>query len=126
MFKNLDIKTILIIILGVSLILMFIFRSSNSYYGYEDELNKLKIENKFLFDKNDKLKIINDSLNRYILLIDNEIDDVDSSLSDNGSKISDLEDGKDQISDYVRVLSANGVAIELSSYLKRRENKGNN
>jgi len=52
MFKNLDIKTIFILILAVALVLMFIFRPSKEIEDNEDEINKLKQQNiKITFHK---------------------------------------------------------------------------
>jgi chromosome segregation ATPase len=126
MFKNLDIKTIFILILAAALVLMFIFRPSKEIDDNEDELNKLKELNKELLENNDKLKQSNDSLNKHITEIDSSLSNLNSGLSGNGRKISDLEDGKGQISSTVRVLSADGVASELSEYLTRRESKSSN
>ena len=126
MFKNLDIKTIFILILAAALVLMFIFRPSKQIDDNEEELNRLKEQNKELFENNEKLKLSNDSLNKHISDIDSSLVDVDNGLTNSDGTISDLEDGKGQISDNVRVLSADGVASELSNYLFRRESKGSN
>lgn len=126
MFKDLDIKTIFILILAAALVLMFIFRPSKSLKNNEDLIDKLKEQNKELLENNNKLKQSNDSLNSRILVIDKNIKSVDKKLSGNSNKISDLENGKSKISGSVRVLSANGVASELSKYLIKRESKGSN
>ena len=121
MFKNLDIKTIFILILAVALILMFIFGGGGNkgIDNYKDELNNLKEQNDSLLHSNDDLKNKNDDLT---IKYDEIIDDI---IEINSGNIANLQDEKDKVSDRVRVLNADGVAIELSNYFIRRESQGN-
>ena len=99
---------------------MFIFGGGNKEINtHEDEIKKLKLQNKTLLDSNSILKVNNDNLNVRFGELNDSISNIDSSLNNNGNSISDLEDEKGKISDNVRVLSADGVAGELSEYLVR-------
>ena len=127
MFKNLDIKTIFILILAVALILMFIFGGGGNkgIDNYKDELNNLKEQNDSLLHSNDDLKNKNDDLTiKYDEIID-DIIEIDGGLNNNSGDIANLQDEKDKVADRVRVLNADGVAIELSNYFIRRESQGN-
>ena len=106
---------------------MFIFGGGkNDIDTHEDELKQLKIQNKELLDSNALLKESNENLNVRFDELNDSISHIDNSLNNNSNSISDLEDEKGKISDGVRVLSADGVASELSAYLVRRESKGSN
>lgn len=114
-------KEILIIVLGVALVLSFVFRPTKKIDYYEDEINALKQQNELLFSNNDSLKTKNGLLAQEISDILITIDSTEAKLADTENKLNDLEDGKGKISDNVRVLNADGVAGELTDYLNRKK-----
>lgn len=115
-----DKKDIGIIVLGVLLILSFIFRPSKGIDTYEDEINNLKIANETLKNNNDSLLIINGTLSAEIKELMTNIDSTQTALANTEDKINDLENGKGKVSGYVNTLNADGVANELTNYLNRR------
>lgn len=116
-----DKKSVFIIILGVALVLSFIFRPSKGIDTYEDEINKLKVANKKLTDSNDSLEIANTLLSVEIKKLMDDIDSTQAQLADTEDKINDLEDDKDKVSSYVNTLNADGVANALTDYLDKRK-----
>ena len=119
--EKLDIKTILILVLGAVLILSFIFRPSKEIEMYEDEINLLKQQNEKLLNSNDSLELANSRLDEEIEGYLIEIDSTQVLLDENKEKITDLENGKDKVSGYVNGLNADGVTESLTEYLKRRK-----
>jgi len=117
---KLSFEKILIIVLGVALVLSFIFRPSKPIEMYEDEINGLKLKNEELSLSNDSLKNENLKLNDEIRDILVTIDSTQAALDSTQTKINDLENAKGNISSTVRKLNANGVTRELSDYLDRR------
>jgi len=116
-----DKKDIGIIVLGVLLILTFIFRPSKSIDTYEDEINNLKISNKKLSKNNDSLIIANTILTIEIEKLIANADSTQAALADTEDKINDLENGKGKVSGYVNTLNADGVANALTEYLDKRK-----
>jgi len=119
--NNMDKKDIGIIVLGVLLILTFIFRPSKSIDTYEDEINNLKISNKKLSKNNDSLIIANTILTIEIEKLIANADSTQAALADTEDKINDLENGKGKVSGYVNTLNADGVANALTEYLDKRK-----
>ena len=122
---KLDIKTIFILVLGAALVLMFIFKGSKNVDINKDEINRLNLINDSLINTNKELQNSNDSLNVQLVEIQEDISVVSNKIALSRREIQNLEDGKDKISGNVRKLNADGVAIELSNYLNRRESKSN-
>jgi len=127
-FKNLDIKTIFIIILGIGLIISFMMGQKNTIDYKETELNRLHSMNKGLINKNDSLIKANKQLDATIQEIHEEILMKNQELAANYDEITRLKNRKNETSTYVTNLSANGVASELSDYVarhKKRKMSGN-
>jgi regulator of replication initiation timing len=118
---NLDIKTILILILAGVLIVSIIFRPSKPIEMYEDEISLLKQQNKTLIQNNDSLELVNSQLDKEIEGYLIEIDSTQVLLDENKDKITELEDGKNEVSGYVNGLNADGVTESLTNYLNRKK-----
>ena len=117
---NIDIKSIFIIILGVALILSFIFRPSVPIEEYENEINLLKKQNKELLISNDSIAGLNKKLEEEIQQILFTIDSTEALLRNTEQKLKELEEKRDEISDIVDNLNSDGVTKSISDYLKRR------
>jgi len=117
---KIDIKGIFIIVLGIALVLSFIFRPSKDIDMYENEINNLKILNKELILVNDTILNTNKTLRLEIEVLLNNVDSTQTVLDDTEDKLKDLENGKGKVSGYVSTLNADGVANELTNYLNRR------
>ena len=66
---NIDIKSILILLLGVALVLSFIFRPSVPIEEYEEEISILQKQNKKLLISNDSIVKANIKLQKEIEVI---------------------------------------------------------
>ena len=119
---KLDIKMIFILVLGVALLLSWLFRPAKKIDMYEDELKALNEQNDSLVTYNDNLKLVNDSLDGENKKIVQAIDSTQVELDKSSDRINDLEDEKDKVSGYVNTLNADGVATGLSKYLNSRKN----
>ena len=116
-----DKKNVFIIVLGIALVLSFIFRPSKEVDTYEDEINALRMENKSLHQSNDSLTALNIALGQEIKDLLTDIDSVQAELVDTEDKINSLNNGKDKVSSYVNTLNADGVADALTEYLDKRK-----
>tara|TARA_B100000497_G_scaffold52159_1_gene59976 strand:+ start:4773 stop:5135 length:363 start_codon:yes stop_codon:yes gene_type:complete len=118
---KMDTKNLFIILLGVALILSFVFRPSTGIDMYEKEINNLKVKNENLKLNNDTLLMLNKSLNIEIQELINNIDSTKAQLNKTKIKINDLENEKGKVSTYVNTLNADEIAGELSNYLNNRK-----
>jgi cell division protein FtsB len=120
-FKNLDIKTIFIIVLSFGLILSFIFGQKNTIDYKKDELDKLHSMNEELMGKNDSLLKANKELDATIEEIHMELLMRQQELAANYDEITRLKNRRNETSNHVNSLSGNGVASELSKYVVRHK-----
>ena len=114
-----DMKTILIILLGIIIIGMFLF-GKNIIDKHEDEIKTLHIENETLLTTNDSLKNNNIKLDVILAEIDTKLDKNNEETNSVLTALGKLKGKKNEIPNYVSSLSANGTADALSKYLKDR------
>jgi len=122
---NIDIKSILILLLGVALVLSFIFRPSVPIEEYEEEINILQKQNKKLLISNDSIVKANIRLQKEIDVILYAIDSTKVVLRETESKLKELERKRNEVSDIVDNMDSDDVTNTISDYLKRR-GKDNN
>jgi len=120
-FKNLDIKTIFIIILSFGLIISFMLGQKRTIDYKKSELDKLHEMNASLKTNNDSLLKVNKQLDATILEIREEILMKNGELEANYDEITRLKKRKNETSTHVTNLSANGVASELTNYVNRHK-----
>ena len=121
MFKfNIDIKTIIIVLLGLIIIFMLLFRPSKDINMYEEEINILNQENKMLIDINDSIILLNNNLHTEIENLNQSVDSVNLVLNKNEEEINKLKRKKGEIYKHVNSMDANGVTSGLSDYLNRK------
>jgi chromosome segregation ATPase len=118
---KLDIKSILILVLGGILVFTIIFRPTKKIDTYEDEIEQLELKNDSLRNLNDLIGTENDSLRTERLEIQSKVDSIGVELEENKDKIKDLQNGKGKVSGYVKTLNADGVANSLTEYLNRKK-----
>jgi chromosome segregation ATPase len=118
--SKIDIKTLLILILGGVLIFNIVFDDSKEIEYYENEITLLKEENKKLLNNNDSLEVVNNKLAKEIEILLSDIDSTQVKLNKLEGDIKDLKNGKAKVSGYVNNLNADGVARSLSDYLNKR------
>ena len=122
---NIDIKSILILLLGVALVLSFIFRPSVAIEEYEEEISILQKQNKKLLISNDSIVKANIRLQKEIDVILYTIDSTKVILRKTESKLKELERKRNEVSDIVDNMDSDDVTNTISDYLKRR-GKDNN
>ena len=117
---DIDIKNIFIIVLGLVIITMIIFRPSKDISMYEEEINILNQRNKILIEINDSISIANNLLENQISLLEIDVETVNDKLIDNEKQINKLKRNKGEIYKHVNSLDVDGVTSGLSDYLKRK------
>ena len=117
---DVDIKDIFIIVLGLVIVTMIIFRPSKDISMYEEEINILNQRNKILIEINDSISIANNLLENQISLLEIDVETVNDKLIDNEKQINKLKRNKGEIYKHVNSLDVDGVTSGLSDYLKRK------
>ncbi len=117
---DIDIKDIFIIVLGLVIVTMILFRPSKDISMYEEEINILNQRNKILIDINDSISIANNLLENQISLLEVDVETVNDKLIDNEKEINKLKRNKGEIYKHVNSLDVDGVTSGLSDYLKRK------
>ena len=126
MKTKLDLKSITIIVLGVLLILSFIFRGKTDVNKHTDDIGVLHKNNIELLKRNDSLIKVNTIIDLDIKKIDKELGEKAKSLAESQIQINKLKNKKHENNNYVKHLSANDVSIALSNYLENRAKSSDN
>lgn len=120
MFKfNNDIKSIFIIVLGLIIVFMILFRPSKDINQDEEKINLLNQKNEILLNKNDSINSINNNLQIEINSLNKSVDSVNIVLGKNEKQIIILKKRKGEIFNNVNNMDVNGVTRNLTNYLKR-------
>ena len=120
MFKfNIDIKTIFIIVLGLIVVFMILFRPSKDINYYEEEIKLLNEKNILLIESNDSIMSLNNNLQTEIDNLNQSVDSVNLVLDKNEEEINKLKRRKGEIFDHVNNMDVNGVTRNIADYLKR-------
>ena len=117
---NIDLKSILILALGVALVLSFMFRPSVPIEEYEEEISVLQKQNKKLLISNDSIVKANMRLQKEIDIILYAIDSTKVVLKETEDKLKELERKRNEVSNIVDNMDSDGVTNTLSDYLQRR------
>lgn len=118
--KKLDFKSIAIIVLGIALIISFIFGQHNNIDTKKDAIEQLHKENEAIKKTNDSLLLANQRIDRDIQDIHNKLAATAVELASAQKQLKDLKNRSHEIPKYVGSLSANGVASSLSDYLNTK------
>ena len=118
-----EIKNMLIILLGVTVVGMFLF-GKNVINKHATEIKALQTENTTLLNKNESLKKDNDKLDIILGQIDLKLSQNNKDTDAVLSELDKLNEKKNEIPNYVNSLSANDTADALAKYLENRT-KGN-
>lgn len=120
MFKfNIDIKTVFIIVLGLIVVFMILFRPSKDINYYEEEIKLLNEKNVLLLKSNDSIISLNNNLQKEIDILNQSVDSVNLVLNKNEEEINKLKKRKGEVFDRVNNMDVNGVTRNLTDYLKR-------
>jgi uncharacterized protein YoxC len=118
--KKLDIKSIAIIVLGIALIISFLFGQRNNIDYKKDEIEALHKQNEAIIKVNDSLLYANKRIDQEIKDIHDKLATTAIELAQAQKQIKDLKIRSHEIPKYVGALSANGVASELTNYLNTK------
>ena len=120
MFKfNIDIKTVFIIVLGLIVFFMILFRPSKDINYYEEEIRLLNEKNVLLLKSNDSIISLNNNLQKEIDILNQSVDSVNLVLNKNEEEINKLKKRKGEVFDRVNNMDVNGVTRNLTDYIKR-------
>lgn len=121
-YFNLDLKSIIIILLGLVLVGMILFRPSNTDVNkFQSEIDNLNNKNKELIYKNDSLKSLNEKISKDIIILTKKVDEINTELDSNETLIKKLKKKKGEIFSNVNSMDADGVTRSITDYLKRRD-----
>ncbi len=120
MLKKLDGKTIMIIILTTLVIIMMLSRSKNNVYYYKEEIKELNEKNLRLKAQYDSLSLENKKIDAQLEKIYGVIKITEKLIVQYDNRIKELKDRQNETSDRINVLNADGVARELTNYIKKR------
>lgn len=122
MFKKIDLKTVIIIILTGVLIFMFLqYRSVG--YDYKREIKKLHETNKELLHKYDSISHENKQIDIELQKIYGIIEITEKLIVQYDNNIKELKNSKNETYNRVNVLNADGVATEFTNYITKRASK---
>ena len=121
--KKLEPKTTIILILTILLVLSVIFRPGKKIDYYKGEIKDLKNKNKELMKSYDSLEFENRKLDVKIESLNSIILDNERIITDYNKQIINLKQNKNDTRNKVNVLTADGVASELTNYLKTKSGK---
>ena len=120
MFKfNIDIKTVFIIVLGLIVVFMILFRPSKDINYYEEEIRLLNEKNVLLKKSNDSIISLNNNLQKEIDILNQSVDSLNLVLNKNEEEINKLKKRKGEVFDHVNNMDVNGVTRNLTDYIKR-------
>ena len=117
--KKLDIKSIFIIILSFGLVVSFMLGQKNTIDYKKDEIKSLHKQNEDLGHKNDSILLVNKALDKQIFEINKQIQVNEKLLAESELQLNNLKQRRNETSNRVTNLSANGVTSGLSNYVKK-------
>jgi peptidoglycan hydrolase CwlO-like protein len=123
MWKKFDTKTIIIMILAVLVIILMITNSKNNIYGYKKEIKELHEKNTKLRYEYDSLVVDNKRIDAELDKIYGVINITEKLVEQYDNRIKELKESKNETSNRVNVLNADGVASEFTNYIKKRGSK---
>ena len=123
MLKTLDTKSIIILILATLLVIFTIFQPNKNIHTYKDEIKALHQKNEKLLHSNDSLKVVNKKIDKELEKIYGIIKITEKLIVQYDNRINNLKNKQDEISNRVNILSADGVAIEFTNYIKKGSGK---
>jgi uncharacterized protein YoxC len=123
MSKKLDAKTIIIIILTALVLILMLFTVKNNVYDYKKEIKELHQQNTQLKHQVDSITVENKKIDAQLNKIYGIINISEKLIEQYDNRIKELKQSKNETSNRVNVLNANGVATEFTNYIKKRGSK---
>ena len=109
--------------IGTSFKKDFNVKPQHIYITYKDEIKALHQKNEKLLHSNDSLKVVNKKIDKELEKIYGIIKITEKLIVQYDNRINNLKNKQDEISNRVNILSADGVAIEFTNYIKKRSGK---
>jgi hypothetical protein len=122
MLKKIDLKTVIIVILMIFLILTLLNKIGTKY-DYKQEINKLHESNRELIYKYDSIEKVNKRIDIELERIYGIIEITEKLIIQYDNNINELKKSKNETTNRVNLLNADGVATEFTNYLKKRRSK---
>lgn len=120
MSKKLDTKTIIIIILTTLVLILMLFTIKNNTHDYKKEIKELHQQNTQLKYQVDSITVENKKIDAQLNKIYGIISVTEKLIEQYDNRIKELKQSKNETSNRVNVLNANGVATEFTNYIKKR------
>ena len=121
MFKNLDVKSIAIIILGICLVVAIILgQRKTNIDTHADEIANLNKSNAALLRKNDSINTVNISITNKLIADSIEYKTLAVNLINTKLQLDKLNKSKNETNNNINHLSSNGLASAFSNYLQNR------
>ena len=118
--KKLDFKTILILILGIGLIISFMFGQKSVIDEHKVEIKKMHEENSRMILRNDSLFKYNTKIEAEMLLINKKLKENEVFIANTQLQINKLNKRKNEVSNHVNNLSAISLSNGFTDYLQTK------
>lgn len=123
MFKKLDNKSYIILILIAILLVSIITRPGNKINYYKKEISELKLKNQKLLYSYDSLRNENKKIDTKLKLLYLIIEEKEKTISSYNDKIEYYKRKQNEIPSKIKFLNADGVATEFTNYIKTKRSK---
>ena len=123
MFKLLDTKSIIIIILTTLLLIFTVFQPNKKIDTYKNEIKELKLKNEKLLYSYDSLKNENKKIDFKLKKLYLIIGDKEKIIITYNNKIEYYKRKQNEIPTKIKLLNADGVATEFTNYIKTKRSK---
>lgn len=115
-----DIKIVFILVLAITLLLTLLFRPSKEVDTHSEKILMLETKNKKLMEYNDSLTTINMGLEKDVVILEKNVNEIVIELESSVVEIEKLKRKRNEIPTNVIIMDANDVTSNITEYLKRR------
>ena len=115
-----DIKIVFILVLAITLLLTLLFRPSKEVDTHEEKILMLETKNKKLMEYNDSLTTINMGLEKDVVILEKNVNEIVIELESSVVEIEKLKRKRNEIPTNVIIMDSNDVTSNITEYLKRR------
>jgi hypothetical protein len=119
-FKKIDVKTIIILILAGGLIISFMFGQKSVIDEHKVEIKKMHEENSRMILRNDSLFKYNTKIEAEMLLINKKLKENEVFIANTQLQINKLNKRKNEVSNHVNNLSAISLSNGFTDYLQSK------
>ena len=120
MINKEKITTILLMLLVIISLSLFLMLNKNNEL-HQLDIDKLKLTNISLLQRNDSLNLINTKLTNDIKILISEVDSINTNITKTKIKIKKIKDEKIKIINRFSNLYADSIALHLSNQISKRK-----